>query len=102
MNWYIGQRVIAITNHPDGGLVKNKEYIIKGLKSTSCCGILIDVGISNDEWIIACHHNKKVSGPGEPWFFYEKRFAPIEDIKSDYTIESLIKEVDSQVAVLDY
>lgn len=48
MNWRIGQPIVAIKNHSQGRFKKGDEFIIKGLRTSSCfcpSKVLIDVGL---------------------------------------------------------
>lgn len=82
MNWYIGQEVACID--PTYKLVKDKIYVIQGLKKSSCrCpGEQIDVGHKSLRLPWSCDHcgvNEGVSEDGKAWYGCDQ-FAPLADI----------------------
>lgn len=46
MNWYIGQPIVAIENHPRGRFKKGDEFVIQGIHKARCAckSIGFDIG----------------------------------------------------------
>ena len=89
MNWYIGQPIVAIKNHPQGAFTKGQEFVIKSLRTSSCkCNeIEIDIGMTEE-----VAHTLSRSGCGQvvldkrsTWWFSDKRFAPLDTDISELT-----------------
>jgi hypothetical protein len=45
--FYVGQEVVAISDHSQGYFKKGDEFIIKSISNTECCGICV-LGIGID------------------------------------------------------
>lgn len=102
MRWYVGQRVVCIKTHPDKVVTKGLYYIIKGIKQ-SCCGggLVLDVGIKDFDDsadFCRCADCGKLSRYDAVWWLCESRFAPIDEL-SDYTVETLLNEIEEPVKV---
>lgn len=85
MNWHIGQRIVAIVDHPDGCFKKGQEFVIQGLRKSPCrCGyILIDIGKITRKSFGYCLDCTGFYPKKDPTaWFWEKRFAPIDEWES--------------------
>lgn len=86
MNWYIGQPIVAIVDHPDGKFKKGDEFTIKGLVSSpcSCKTVGINIGMKAKRGTMICMNCftkwKSVSA-----FYCETRFAPLDTNISELT-----------------
>ncbi len=45
--FYVGQEVVAIKDHPEGRFKKGQEFKIQGIRQ-SCCTIQVNIGIKYD------------------------------------------------------
>lgn len=102
MNWYIGQRIIAIVDHSQGAFKKGDEFKIKGLRPSTCkCkSIQIYVGIDADATIRSTYSKCRVcdirhNNYEYKWWFKEKCFAPIDERPelSEYIDENILEVV---------
>jgi len=90
MKWYIGQPVVAITNHSQGCFKKGQEFTIRGLQSNVCkCNdVEIDVGVRADiqvnEWV-RCEQCNALYYSTAIWWFAEDKFAPLDTDISELT-----------------
>ena len=91
MNWYIGQRIVAIKNHNRGLFKKNDEFTIKGLQTSRChCpGIEINIGISTEYPMCCLICGWRTLETGIRWFG-EWNFAPLDVDISELT--DILKE----------
>lgn len=95
MNWYIGQDIVAIKDHDQGGFKMGDEFKIKGLSSSFCkCNyILIDIGVNplvNHSNYSRCSNCDSRIYTANIWWFSERKFAPLEPMRE--AISELIKE----------
>ena len=87
MNWYIGQPIVAIVNHSQKRFRKGDEFIVCGLKLSSCkCTphTLIDISIRD----YAYTHTKCVDcNTDRPYdaHYHEDCFAPLDTDISELT-----------------
>lgn len=106
MNWYIGQKIVAVRDHSEGFFKIGQEFRIRSIKESicKCKKTLIDIGMdAGDEYDGAstnCRICKSVCcvSFGE-MFFNERCFAPIEPAHelSTHTTETLIEELEEQL-----
>lgn len=93
-NWYIGQRIVAIRNHPNGLFKTGDEFTIKALKSAFCkCDyIAVDIGIrvSGKCFCSKCQIWDKETT--DEWWIYSFYFSPLDEIES--AISELMTEVN--------
>ena len=89
MNWYIGQPIVAIENHPQGAFKKGDDFTIKALSESFCkCKETdIDVGLKDNEADV-CYCSR--CRTGKPtidgvWWFSEVNFAPLDTDISELT-----------------
>jgi len=96
MNWYIGQKIVAIANATNGDFKEGDIFAIKGLKQGCCC-VVIDIGIKAVNDTIVCRaHKTRYKSNGIHWY-KETMFAPLDEMTAH---ESAIKELlkETQVA----
>ncbi len=96
MNWYIGQKIVAVKTHESGFFKLGQKFTIKQLRSgvCSCSHALIDIGIGNGEYKFTRCNKHNIWIPDNIGWFGEFNFAPIEEI-GDHTIESLLEEIET-------
>lgn len=83
MNWYIGQEIVAVRDHPQGVFKEGDTFVIKGLRGSPCkChSIDIDVGIKSSGGHSLCGVCGYRGGKnGLYWWFSEQNFAPLDTI----------------------
>lgn len=100
MNWYIGQRIVAVVDHSQGKFKKGDEFTIKGLRGAFCgCNkILIDIGITlplNWSSIYTCAYcGSKIEYNSRIHWFAETCFAPLEpfEAEAEKAVKKLLEE----------
>lgn len=93
MNWYIGQKIVAVRDHA-GGLKKGQIFTIKALKTSPCmCNhIIIDVGIRLYGKGL-CNSCNKYTEVGDIYWFSYNNFAPLDEMTAhESAIKELLKE----------
>lgn len=95
MNWYIGQKVVALESTPITGLVKDAVYTVLDMNTCSCGHVRLFVGkyIKHDG--VECSKCGKVLLT-DRMYHQEKIFAPIEEHPemSEYTADELLEELE--------
>jgi len=98
MNWYVGQRVVAIKDCEDGMFKKGEEFKIHALRDgiCKCSPVLICVGFTTQDknsWCAKCNNGIHQINNGYRWHL-SIRFAPLDTTESDCTVEQLINELE--------
>lgn len=104
MNWYIGQKIVAIRDHSQGFFKKGQEFTIKGVRENRCAcyKYVLHIGQESDRMmrIENCRLcNTSEVNIGTARWFAEICFAPIEPKQelSTHTTETLIEELEEQL-----
>lgn len=88
----VGMKVIAIEDH--NGFRKGSIFIIKNISKCSCGIEILDIGVLlNDSNLICCYCHSNITPDDGVWWFYSRRFAPLEDSFSPVTYKEIAKEV---------
>lgn len=96
MNWYIGQEIVCIHTHTQNAVVKDKIYIIKGIRQ-GCCHIQLDFGITFPDLTGSglfhqhcnlCKKDYQVT-TDNTWWIADRLFAPLMDISE---LESILNK----------
>lgn len=93
MNWYIGQDIVAITDHSH--FKKGDTFVIRGLQSAQCsCGITeIDVGLRTFSDYINCSFcNTCLPMTSNIGWVHASRFAPLDSLVD---ISELIEHLEN-------
>jgi epoxyqueuosine reductase QueG len=97
MNWYIGQRIVAIRTHSKKRFKLGDEFTIKKLQSSTCkCkGIEIDIGhkhsYSGDKYQFLCTDCNTVCPINSYIQWYDKHnFSPLDEMEA--AISELMEE----------
>lgn len=98
MNWYIGQRIVAVRSHSQGKFKKGDEFTIKGLRSSfcKCKEVEIDIGINGGGNGMLCPMCGMDTEDGNVHWFSEIMFAPLQDHPdlSETTYEDIMQEIE--------
>ena len=89
MNWYIGQEIVAIRNHPQRYFKKGNTFKIVGLQQgvCGCAGVDINIGFGGNTWKMQyCNKCGQTYDTNSTiiWFG-EKNFAPLDQDISELT-----------------
>lgn len=99
--FYVGQKIVALTNGCNGNLIKNNEYTVKSIRFR-CCAWLVDVGIvdlESDE--SECSTCKKTYKFEKIWWLSYILFAPIEKQNLPLMTFSQIKEKEQEQILIN-
>lgn len=88
MNWYIGQKIVAIVTHSLGDFKEGQVFEIKTLRQ-GCCSIWIDIGIPSKHGPTICYCGKIHNKQSFAWYC-ETAFAPLDEMQAH---ESAIKQL---------
>lgn len=96
MNWYIGQRIVAIRDHSQGVFKRGDEFVVRGLKQSLCkCGfIAIDIGLHPFDNEMLCVDCNTILFVGDVWWFHEEMFSPLDEI--EVAISELMEQTQVQ------
>lgn len=83
--FYVGQRVVAIENHPQGLFKEGDEFTVTSIVKGCCYDFGITIGISH---IGPCTCGNKYDGE---WRFMQSRFAPIIENFQAITFEKIVE-----------
>jgi hypothetical protein len=93
MNWYIGQRVVAVKN--TDATQKGQEYIIQDIQTCACGSVSFNVGVLSEchKWRCGC--KRSVDGL-KNWYLNERLFAPLDEKPelSEFTNETIIESIE--------
>jgi len=92
-NFYIGQDVVAICNHPQGHFKEGDIFTIKGLKQ-GCCNmapLLIDVGAFNNVGISYCTDCNKTEKTNIIWYC-SSSFKPLDSLVNIDELTEVLNE----------
>lgn len=97
----IGQEVVAKHNHCQLAFRKDDKFFIKGIWK-SCCGWIVDIGISGTSDIRTCivckkDYKKEVSSI---WYFNTNNFVPVHPSREKTKIE-IAQELLSLIPVVE-
>jgi hypothetical protein len=93
-NWYIGQRIVALRDHPGEAFKVGDEFVIQGLKNSycKCNSIDIDIG-AREEGVGYCNEcGATEPNPTDVCWFSELNFSPLDEIES--AISELMESVN--------
>ena len=93
MNWYIGQKIVAVRTHNGKAFKEGDIFTIKGIKKAPCkCPYLVfDIGISSNGKK-GCYECQVVYGY-TIWWMFETSFAPLDEMQAhESAIKELLKE----------
>lgn len=91
MNWYIGQKIVAIRTHSEAVFKEGDIFLINGL-AQGCCYVRIDIGIEGNG-ITHCNTCKKMRQNNGVWWMDERNFAPLDEMTAhESAIKELLKE----------
>lgn len=97
MNWYIGQKIVAIKSHSQLAFMKGNEFTVNGLCTAmcNCDNVYINIGVVSVVTEHKCIRCGKVYHANGIWWFSEKLFAPIDQDISELTniLNEPIKEL---------
>lgn len=99
MKWYIGQEIVAIEDHPFKLFKKGDEFILLGIRKSSCCGCIeLDIGITTNKSSFICSncYNLYLGISDNHWFF-EKRFAPKETIEDKIELSEALVDINGNI-----
>lgn len=89
--FYVGQRVVAVRNHPQGYFKIGDEFTVLEI-AEYCCGVCIRIDDNMDMHVGTCiTHGEEPPRNGR--FFDQVCFAPIQDLGA-MTFEDAIKFVE--------
>ena len=99
MNWYIGQKIIAVADHKEecgARFKKGDVFTITGIKK-GCCNstkVLIAIGLTNSAGNI-CWDCKTSDNDPICWY-RQSYFAPVEEISAEHekAVEELLEELN--------
>jgi hypothetical protein len=100
MNWYIGQRVVAVKDHSQRLVLKNQEFIVLGVIVCRCGTKKLDIGLRSN-MDLQCGHcrcgHKDYRSDKILWMS-ERLFAPIEPKHelSSTTYEDIMTEIEAR------
>ena len=89
-NFYIGQDVVAICNHPQGHFKDGDVFTTKGLKQGCCSGILLDIGKKSRNWNMcpSCHYEDE----DQISWFSSFRFKPLDSLVNIDELTEVLNE----------
>lgn len=93
--FYIGQEIVAIKDHSQGVFKKGDEFIVKGMKSSTCnCERrLINIGIQNTSLHTQCRHCGVISIHIDRfWWFNINIFAPKIEFSKFVSMKQVTEE----------
>lgn len=93
--FYVGQKVVAITNHPTDAFSIGDEFTVTGVYS-SCCGFCITIGIESNPYGQYCIHCKRMVMKIEENLYDSTRFRPLESAPLPLMTFSQIKEKEKE------
>lgn len=90
--FYIGQKVVALKTISTTGLIKDKVYVVTGIKACVRCGVYsINVGIKiPGNSTCACDNETVLSNTGIWWADVEL-FAPLHEGFQSITFEKILE-----------
>jgi len=91
--FYVGQRVVALRSHSQNKFKKGSVHIVKGCKN-SCCGWLVNIGVSSMRYKWECSDCGKTNPSDGVWWMAAYCFAPIEPTFQSITMRETI-EIES-------
>lgn len=100
MNWYIGQRIVAVVNHSQGVFKKGDEFVLRNISNglCPCAGLLLDIGVTEYRGFDRCAFcGIRRAAKDAAWWFSEKCFAPIQsrpEELSETTYEDIMTEIE--------
>ncbi len=100
MNWYIGQQIVAIVDHPDGFYKKDCVYVIYNIKDSSCLcpGKDFDIGVIWEEstgFICDVCNYETLHLPIKNMiaWFHESDFAPLLSQEQEEELNDVIQNL---------
>lgn len=89
--FYVGQRVVAISDHSQGAFKKGDEFTIGSIVKT-CCKWCVTIGIKANYTIRQCSVCKQEYLAEQQWLFNADMFVPLEEKEfKNITFEKLIE-----------
>lgn len=90
--WTIGQDIVCIKTHSQGGVKEGEVYSIKALRKV-CCTVQIHVGKLSDKKNAVCGCGKKELSNGLFWFC-ETLFKPLDELSDISEILEHLEQED--------
>lgn len=92
--FYVGQRVVAIENHPQGAFKRGDVFTVESVSRSACsCGhFRVTIGISTtalEQQCFKCGLEYLAIGK---MYFNESRFAPIHEDFKKVTFERVVEK----------
>lgn len=89
--FYIGQKIVAVENHPQGYFSKDEVFNVLGIKK-DCCDIVVKIfDTINTHKVMRCSCGNEV--PDNYYYFKQSRFAPIQEI-SEITYNEVMEWIE--------
>ena len=99
--FYIGQRVIALTSDPKGGMrIKGKEYPILDIRECKCGRYTVDIGERGVYAVVICSSCRhETPRPTVTEWHNAASFAPIQENFQHITLEKVLEEETKLISV---
>lgn len=92
--WYIGQRIVAVKDHPSKDFKKGDEFTALGIKA-DCCDPGVSILIHLPNVITKC---PKCGHLNDDSWLYEEYFSPLQSFGEEVT-ERISNEIGQEVEV---
>lgn len=102
MDFFVGQKIVAIKNHSQLDFKKGDEFFIKEINIGCCIGseLTIDIGISYDfkkyNGFITCRYCGKKTIAKKYIFYNSNCFSPLIDL-SETTYDDVMQYIEKRV-----